>query len=152
MVGGSPRGLELVGRPNRRTGSGPRPSRWHESGWETLSKARKLSEALPVVWKWSGDPPKGSELVGGSPGGPELVGRPSRRSRIGPRLSQWSGSGCETFLEVRKWSEALSVVQKWLGDPPGGTDVFGRPTWISGSGRETLPEVRKWSRDLHRGP
>ena len=38
-------------------------------------------KTLPEVWKWSGDPPEG----------PEVVWRPSRRS----------GSGQETFPEVR---------------------------------------------------
>ena len=55
----------------------------------------------------------------------------------------WCGSGRET----------LSEVLTWLGDPPGGPEVVGRPSRRSGSGREILrrsvsgrenhPEVRK---------
>ena len=68
-----------------------RHSRWSGSGRDTI----------PAVRKWSGDPP----------GGPEVVGRPSRR------------------------------IQNWSGDPPGGPEVVCRPARRSGSGRETLPEV-----------
>ena len=59
-------GPEVVLRPSRSSGSGPRPSRWSKSGWETLPKVQKLSEALPDIWKWSGDPPEGPEVVGTS--------------------------------------------------------------------------------------
>ena len=38
-----PTGVDLVGRPYRRYGSG--------------------RETLPEVWKWSGDPPGGLEVV-----------------------------------------------------------------------------------------
>ena len=48
-------------------------------------------EILPEVQKWSGVPPKG---LGGHPGYPEVVGRPSRRS----------GSGWEDLPEVQEWS------------------------------------------------
>ena len=44
-----------------------------------------------------------------------------------------SGSGLDTFREVRKWS----------GDPPGGLEVVWRPSEWSGSGLETLREVWK---------
>ena len=47
MVRDHPGGLELVGRPPLRSGSG--------------------QEALPEVQKWSGDPPGGPELVGVPP-------------------------------------------------------------------------------------
>ena len=60
-----------------------------------------------------------------------MVGRPSLRS----------GSGRETFLEVREWS----------GGPPEGLGVFVRPSRRSGSGREWsggLLEVREWSEAL----
>ena len=56
-----------------------------------------------------------------------------------------SGTDRETNPEVRNWS----------GDPPGGLELVGRPSWRSrsgwetlwrsGTGRETLPEVRKSS-------
>ena len=49
MVGDPPEGVELVGRPSRRSGSG--------------------LETLPLIYKWSGD----------SIGGLEVVGRPFRR-------------------------------------------------------------------------
>ena len=63
-----------------------------------------------TLQNWSGDPPKGPEVVGGPPevrkwsrdppGGMEVVKGPSRRS----------GSGLAKLPEVRKWS----------GDLPGG--------------------------------
>ena len=59
-------------------------------------------ETLLDVWKWSGVPP----------GGPEVVGSPTRRS----------GSGRETLPEVRKWS----------GDPTRGLEVVGKPYRRSG--------------------
>ena len=42
---------------------------------------------LPEVWKWSGDPP----------GGPEVVVRSSRRLKVVGRPSRRSGSGRETL-------------------------------------------------------
>ena len=82
-------GSEVVGRLCRRFGT----------GWETQ----------PEVRNWSGDPPGSPELVGvspvglqvvgGYPGGPEMVGRPSRMSGRG--------------------RDILSEVRRWLGDPPG---------------------------------
>ena len=59
MVGDPPEGVELVGRPSRRSGT----------DWQTL----------PKIQKWSGDYPGGSEVVGDTPGGMELVRRPSQR-------------------------------------------------------------------------
>ena len=101
MVGDHRGGVELVGRPSWKSGSGRRPSRMSESVWETVLEVRKWSrdppggpelvgrpyrrsgshwETVLVVWKWSGDPS----------GGPEVVGRPSRRSE----------SGRETLSEI----------------------------------------------------
>ena len=37
--------------------------------------------------------------------------------------------------------EALKVVQKWSGGPPGCPGVVGRPFRMSESGREVLPYV-----------
>ena len=68
-----------------------------------------------MVWKRSGDPL----------GGPELIMRPFRRD----------GTGRDT----------LPMVWNWLGDLIGGQELVGRPSWRSGSGLVTLPEVRKWS-------
>ena len=75
-------GPELVGRPTWRSLTGRGPSRRSRSGRETLQE----------IWKWSRDTPGGPEEVGrpsrrfGSrwntlPGGPELVGRPSPEVR-----------------------------------------------------------------------
>ena len=72
----------MVGRPSWRSKSSWRPSRRCGTGQETIPEDRKGSETIPKVWKWSGDPP----------GGPELVGRSYRRS-----TSDW-----ETLLEVQK--------------------------------------------------
>ena len=72
MVRDHPRGEELVGRPSQRSGSS--------------------RETLPEVWKWSGDPPGGPEVVRDHPEGEKLVGRPT----------QWYGSGRKTLPAVRK--------------------------------------------------
>ena len=71
--------------------------------------SRNGREALPEVRQWSGGPP----------GGPAVVGRPSRRS----------GSFREALPEFREWS---------IG-PIGCPGVVGR----SGSYREALLEVLK---------
>ena len=49
------------------------PSRMSGSGRGPYTKVRK----------WSGDPYKGPNVVEDHPGGPEVVGRPSRRSESG---------------------------------------------------------------------
>ena len=36
------------------------------------------------------------------------------------------------------------MVRKWLGDPPVGTEVVGRPSQRFRGGRETLIDVRHW--------
>ena len=46
-----------------------------------------------------------------------------------------SGSGRETHLDLREWSEG----------PLGCPGVVGRPSWMTWSGREALPDVREWS-------
>ena len=71
MIGDHPTGVELVGRPSRRSRIG--------------------RETLPEVQLWSGVPSEGPQLVGRPsrkfasgrkpPGGVELVGRPSRKVR-----------------------------------------------------------------------
>ena len=99
-------GLEVVGRPSRRSGSG--------------------QETLPEVRKWSGDPPGGSKVVGRPFRGPELVGRHSREVRKwSGDTHERSGSGRVTLPEVRRWSE----------DRPGGPEVVGKPARRSVTGR-----------------
>ena len=66
-----------------------RPSRMSKSGWE----------ALPDVREW----------LGGPPGCPGVVGRPSRLSGSGERPSWMSGSCWEALLKVR---EALPDVHE----------------------------------------
>ena len=44
------------------------------------------------------------------------------------------------------------MVQKWSGDPPGGPEVVGGPSWKSVSGWETLMEVSKCLGDPPGGP
>ena len=85
-----------------------RPSRWSGSGRETL----------PEVWKWSGEPHEGSEVVRTHSQCPEVVESHFRRR----------GSVRETLPDVRKWT----------GDPLEGLEVVGRPSRRSKIGRETL--------------
>ena len=75
MVGDRSGGVELVGRP----------SRWSRTGQEILQVVRNWSETLLEVWKWSGDPPGGQEVVW--------------------RTFQRSGIGRGTHAEDRKWAE-----------------------------------------------
>ena len=90
----------MVGRPYHRSGS----------GWE----------ALPEVREWSV----------GNPGGPGVVGRPSRSSR-------------RPIRRFRSGREAIPDVLEWSKGPPEGPGVVEMPTRRSGSGRETLTEVRE---------
>ena len=82
-------------------------------------------------------------MVGGPPGGLELVRSPFQRSRTARETLPTSGTAWETLPEFRKWSEALPQVQNCSGDPPGHSELLGRPSRRSGTGRETLPKVRK---------
>ena len=85
-----------------------------------------------------GDTFGGPEMLRDYPRGPEVVGRPSRRS----------GSGQETLPEVLKWSR----------EPPGGLKVVRRLFCVEAvvmrhflrfeSGRETLPEVQRYRETL----
>ena len=73
-------------------------------------------------------------------------------------ISQMSGSGRETLLDVREWWESLPDVREWSGRPPGCPGVVRKPYWLSGrpsrmsrrpsrmsgSGRETLPNAWEW--------
>ena len=88
-------------------------------------------ETLREVRKWSGDPPRGLEVVGRPFKRSEVVGRPSKWSEVVGRPYERSGSGRETLQEVWK----LSV------DPTGRPEVVKRPSRRSGSGVETLREV-----------
>ena len=71
-----------------------------------------------------------------------MVKRPFRWSTTDRETLRRSGTGRDTFPEGRNWSR----------DPPGGTEVVGRPSQRSRSGRETLPKFRKWSDDPPRCP
>ena len=87
-------------------------------------------------------------MVKDHPGGVELFGRATCRSRSGreslPKVRKWS----VTIPEVRNWSGDPPEVRNCSGDPPGGPEVVGRSSQTSGGGRETRPEVQKWSGDL----
>ena len=74
--------------------------------WRASRRSGTIQETLPKVWKWSGDPP----------GGSGIVGRPSWRS----------GTGQETHPEVRYWSGDPPEVQDWSGDAPRGLEVVRR--------------------------
>ena len=77
-----------------------------------------------------------------------MVGIPSRRS----------GSGRDTFPEVRKWSgdppEGFELVGEHSGgtklvwNPPKGPEEVEGPSRRFGIGLGTIPEVRKWSGTL----
>ena len=71
-----------------------------------------------------------------------MVGRPFWRS----------GSGWETLLDLRKWSESLPEVWNLSGDPSGGPKMVGTPSKSFETSQETLPEVRKWWGDPPGGP
>ena len=188
MVGDPPVGPEVVGRSSRRCGDGREnllgvrkglgDPPGGPSGWKTLSEIWICSAdpfGGPVV---VGDPAVGPDWSVDHPVGPEVVGRPSRRSgsrwETLPDVRKWSGyppggpelvgrpsrrskwledppggpSGWETLSEVRKWLETLSKVRNWSGDPPEGPEVVGRPSQRPGCGRETLLKVWKWSETL----
>ena len=77
-----------------------------------------------------------------------MFGRPAVCPGEVGRPTQMSECGRKTLPDVR---EALSDVQKWLGDPP---DV--QEWWeplldvreacqMLGSGRKAIPNVREWS-------
>ena len=55
-----------------------------------------------------------------------------------------SGSGEETFLEVRKWSGHPHEGPEVDGTPPGGPELVERLSRRSGSDRDTLPDVLNW--------
>ena len=82
-------------------------------GWSFHSPGCGV-EALQEVREWSGGPSTVTGVVGGPPGGPEMVECPSWSSR----------SGFETLPKVRNC----------LGEPPEGPEVVGRPSRRSGSG------------------
>ena len=63
-----------------------------------------------------------------------------------------SGSGRETFQDIREWSVYPPDVREWSGGFPGCQGVDGRPSRMSGSGREVLLIVREWSVDPHIRP
>ena len=73
---------------------------------------------------------EGREWLGGPPGGPGVVGKPSCRSEVVGRPFRRSGSDRETLPEVRELS----------GGHPVGPGVFGRPFERDMSGRKILPE------------
>ena len=68
-------------------------------GRESLPDVREWCETLPDILEWSGDPTK---CLGGPPGCPRVVRKPSRMCGIGQ----------ETFPNVQ---EAVPNVWEWLG-------------------------------------
>ena len=77
-------------------------------------RAGGCQESHPKVWEW----------LRGHPRMPGVVVRTSREAE-----RDW-----EAFLEVREWSdanldglEALPDSQEWLGGPPKGPRLVGRP-------------------------
>ena len=85
------------------------------NGKEACQMSKSGLKAIPNVREWSEGPPKYPGVVGGPPGCPGEVWRPSRLS--------WSGR------------VALPDVREWLGDPTKCPGVVGRPSQMSGSGR-----------------
>ena len=84
------------------------PSRRSRSDWKALPEIREWSEV--------------------SPGGPGVVGRPSRRSESIQKPFWRSGSSREVLPEVRDYSESLPEVREWSVSNPGGLGVVGRPS------------------------
>ena len=129
----------VVGRPSRtfrrpalRFGNGRDTLLDVPIGWEALPDVRKLSVALPDVW------------------------RPSWLFRSGwvalPDIREWSG-------DTAKRPGGLAEVREWSGGPPSCRGVVEIPFQMSGSGRKALlkvwealrkvreasSEVREWS-------
>ena len=129
-------------------------------------------EALPNVRKWSGVPFRMNrsgrgdsrmsvngretlsdvlEWLGGLPGCPGLVGRPShmlgvfgspsQMPGVVGRPSQMCGIGQETLRMSRNFREAVPDVKVWSRGPPGCPGVVERPSRKFGNGRETLQDV-----------
>ena len=66
--------------------------------------SRSGRETLPDLREW----------LGGLPGCPGVVGRPSQMSG---RPFVLSGSGWKSILDVWEWSGGLLDVREWLGGP-----------------------------------
>ena len=76
-------------------------------------------ESFPDVQKW-----------------PVVVGKPSRMSGSGRRLSLISGSGREALPGVREWSRGPPGCPEVVGKPSGCPVVVERPSQMSKSGQE----------------
>ena len=61
-------------------------------------------EVFPVVWEFSGSPPRCLGVVGRPAGCPGAVGRTARCTGVIKRLSRISESVWEAFSDVREWS------------------------------------------------
>ena len=77
----------------------------------------------------------GWERLGHPPGGPDMLGQPSRRAGSGHKAHPKGRSGRKALLELREWSAA----------PPGGPGVVGRTFRRTRIGPEAFPEGREWS-------
>ena len=102
--------------------SGRKASQMSGSGREASWMSSSCQDSLPEI----------RELLGGPPGCPEVVGRPSSMSgsgwealQISGRHSRLSGSDRETLLNVR---EALPDVQKNRKTPSDVRECSGGPS------------------------
>ena len=105
MVADPPEGVELLGRPSRRSNTGREPlpevRKWSGDflgGPEVVGLSRRCGtgrETFPEVRKWLGD----------SPSGPEVVGKPSRKSTCGRETLPRSGSAQGSYT----WKPLLWV-------------------------------------------
>ena len=106
-----------------------RPSQWDRSGPESLSIARE----------WKVVSPRGPGWLGGPPGGPGGVRRPSQRERRGRKPSRWDGWGQEALPEGRGGLECTARGLGQSGGSPGEKGV-GRPSLRAEGGRDILPK------------
>ena len=116
------------------------------SGLKTLTKFGIGRETLLYFREVLSDV---REYSGGLPGGPGVVGMPSRMS----------GSGRETHPNVREWSRnppgcsgGLLECPGEVGRTAGCPRVVKRLSRMSGSGQEALSDVRECSGDLAECP
>ena len=150
----------VLKRPYRRSEVIGRPTRSSRGGRQTLPEVRKWSgdplggpevvevppvvvklvrrpsqrsgtrrENLPEFQNWSGDPPIGLEVVGRPSQTSETCWETSLGSVLVRRHSRRCGTGWDTLFKSGTGS----------GDPPGGLEEVGRPSWRSASGRESHP-------------
>ena len=96
--------------------------------------------------------PKVRDGLGAPPGGPERVGRPSRRSEPGRGtfLEVWDGSDAPP--EGPEGSGDLLKFRDWSVDSPEYPGWVEGPSRRSGTGRRTLLKARDGSCDPSGGP